>query len=206
MQTAYSRLIFPRLVDWGMQGDLFRQQRQDLLAPVTGEALEIGVGTGLNLPFYPPAVAQLTAIDPNPGMNRLAERRRDRAPCPVVFQAASAEALPFPDAQFDWAVSTWTLCSIPDVLAALREIHRVLKPGGRLAFIEHGLSAETGIQRWQQRLTPIQQRIGDGCRLDRDFSQLVPAAGFRDLELDQFYTDDVPKILGYTYRGLAIKG
>jgi len=204
--NLYSELIFPRLVDWGMQGDLFRRQRQDLLAQPAGRVLEIGFGTGLNLPFYSKAVTQLTAVDPNPGMSRLARQRIARAPFPVDVRAASAETLPLPDNQFDWAVSTWTLCSIPDVLRALEEIRRVLVPGGQLAFIEHGLSEEPGIQRWQHRLTPLQQVVGDGCRLNRDFSQLLPAAGLICQELEQFYTGNAPKILGYTYRGIAIKG
>ncbi len=202
----YSQWLFPRLVDWGMQGDYFHRQRQWVLAQPQGHVLEIGFGTGLNLPFYGAAVTHLAAIDPNPGMGRLAQARVARAAFPVAVQQAGAEALPYPEAVFDWAVSTWTLCSVPEVLGALREVWRVLKPGGQFAFVEHGLSEEPAVQRWQHRLTPLQQVVGDGCRLNRDFSQLLPAAGFRLSVLERFYAAAEPKILGYTYRGLAVKG
>ena len=168
---VYSRVIFPRLCDWVMNDPRMAALRSELLADVGGEVLEIGFGTGLNLPHYPEHVRRITTVDPNPGMNRLARRRIAEGGIAVDQRVLSGEALPFEDGSFDCVVSTWTLCSIPDAGRALGEVHRVLRPGGRFLFLEHGLSEDSRVQRWQRRLNPIQRVLGDGCRLDLD----VPA-------------------------------
>lgn len=205
MKNLYSRLIFPRLIDWCMAGDELTQYRRQVLAEAVGNVLEIGFGTGLNLPYYPETVEKLTAIEPNSGMNQLAQKRLSESSFEVDVVAASGENLPFSESCFDCVVSTWTLCSIPQVEAALAEICRVLRSGGKFLFIEHGLSPEPGIATWQNRLTPIQKRLADGCHLNRNIEALVKRSGFASLEIERFYARDEPKLFGYLYQGTAIK-
>lgn len=201
----YSRVLFPWAMNWLMSGEPFDSERKQLLAGVSGEVLEIGFGSGLNIPHYPASVRELTAVDPNPGMRRYAEPRIAASPIKVERCVLSGESLPMADARFDTVISTWTLCSIENVERALAEIHRVLRPGGRFVFLEHGLSNEPGVQRWQHRLNPIQKVIGDGCNLNRDIRALVADAGFLRLEVENFYLDKAPRLLGYMYRGTAVK-
>jgi ubiquinone/menaquinone biosynthesis C-methylase UbiE len=201
----YSRVLFPWGMNWLMSGKLFDSERKQALAEVSGEVLEIGFGSGLNLPHYPVSLSQLTTIDPNSGMRRYAEPRIAQSPITVERYELSGESLPMVDACFDTVVSTWTLCSIKDVEQALAEVHRVLKPGGRFVFLEHGLSDEPGVQRWQHRLNPIQKVIGDGCNLNRDIRALVEQVGFSSLEVENFYLEKTPRLVGYMYRGVAIK-
>jgi ubiquinone/menaquinone biosynthesis C-methylase UbiE len=169
----YSRLIFPRLCDWSMRNPRLERLRSQALASASGEILEVGFGTGLNLELYPEHVRHLTAIDPGEGMARIARRRMERSDIDVDLRVQTAEELPFEDGKFDCVVSTWTLCSIRDASRAVAEISRVLKPGGRFLYVEHGLSEEPRVQRWQRRLTPFQKRIAGGCRLDVDIEGLV---------------------------------
>ena len=201
----YSRVIFPRLVDFVMRGPHLTELRKALLAGASGEILEIGFGSGLNLPHYPPAVRKLTAIDANPGMSALAQKRIAVSSIKVDQRVLDAERLPFAQRSFDTVVSTWTLCSIADIDQALREIHRVLKPEGRFLFIEHGLSAEPAIQKWQHRLTPLQKKMADGCHLDRDIAAIIARNGFKIAHLDRFYMKGAPRIAGFTYQGAALK-
>jgi len=168
--------------------------------------LELGFGTGLNLPHYRERVTDLTTVDPNPGMVRYTERRTADPAFPLRHRLADGASLPFPDHTFDTVVSTWTLCSIPDVGKALRELYRVLAPDGRFLFVEHGRSPDPGIRAWQDRLTPIQRRIGDGCHLNRDMSELIEGAGLRIDEFESFYMDGLPKIGGYLFMGSAVTG
>jgi len=200
----YRDLIVPRLLDWTMAGELFAHYRRQVLAQAQGDVLEIGFGTGLNLAYYPEAVTRLTVIDPNRGAGAIAQRRIVQSAIPVERQSISGEHLPMADASFDTVVSTWTLCSIPAVDKALREVYRVLKPGGRFLFIEHGQSPEPGISQWQTRLTPIQKIIADGCHLNRPIGSLV-AQVFADVSIQEFYGEGWPKIAGYLYQGCATK-
>lgn len=204
MFNPYSRWIFPRLMDAVMSTDNLAQHRRSLLAEVSGKVLEIGFGTGLNLPYYPNTIEQLTVVDPNPGMRSIVQPRLSAVTFPVESCVLSGEALPMPDNTFDCVVSTWTLCSIANVEQALREIHRVLKPGGRFFFIEHGLSDDPKVQTWQHRLTPIQRVIADGCHLDRDIRQLVEQV-FPTVTLEAFAEPSLPEIGGYFYKGIATK-
>ena len=178
--------------------------RKQLLAEVSGNVLEIGFGTGLNLPHYPVAVTTLTAVEPNEGMGAIAQKRVDASPIEVNQALLNGEDLSLLDESFDNVVCTWTLCSIPNVNKALSEAYRVLKPGGKFFFIEHGLSNEQNIQTWQNRLTPIQQIIGDGCRFNRRIDKLISDV-FDEVTVEEFYADDLPKITGYFYRGTATK-
>ena len=200
----YSRLIFPRLLELSMSSESMTDYRKQLLAEVSGDVLEIGFGTGLNLPHYSAAVTSLTTVDPNEGVGAIAQKRIDASPIPVTVKTLSGEDLPMADASFDNVVCTWTLCSIPDIEKALSEAYRVLKPGGQFFFIEHGLSDEPGIQTWQNRLTPIQRVVADGCHLNRKMDKLVRDA-FDKVEVSEFYGADLPKVMGYFYQGTATK-
>jgi ubiquinone/menaquinone biosynthesis C-methylase UbiE len=201
----YSHVIFPRLCDWTMRSPQIAQLRKELLVDVRGDVLEIGFGTGLNLEHYPVEVRRLAAVDPSEGMNRIARARIRQSPIAADLQSRSAEGLPFENERFDFLVSTWTLCSIPDVAKAIGEIHRVLRPGGRFVFIEHGLSADPSVQRWQRRLNPIQRRMGGGCRLDLDVEAAVRSSPFREVAIERFEMEQKPRTYGTTYRGAAVK-
>lgn len=201
----YTRWVFPRLLDWTMAGEPFATYRKRVLADVSGNVLEIGFGTGLNLAYYPETVSALTVIDPNPGVAAIARPRIERASLAINSKPLRGESLSMANETFDWVVSTWTLCSIADVEQALREIHRVLKPGGKFTFIEHGLSPNPSLQTWQNRLTPLQRRIADGCHLNRAIADLIqPHLSLESLKT--FYAPGLPKAAGYFYQGIAIKG
>jgi ubiquinone/menaquinone biosynthesis C-methylase UbiE len=199
----YARVLFPRLLDFFISASPLAHCRQTLLANVQGDVLEVGFGTGLNLQYYPPHIRHLTAVDINPGMQALARQRIRQSPICVHPRVLNGECLPMPDHAFDSVVSTWTLCSIANVARALCEIRRVLKPDGRFFFVEHGLSDNPRIQRWQHRLNPLQKRIADGCHLNRNIRELIEAQQFRMVELQQFYIEGYPKTLGYMYQGIA---
>ena len=201
----YSQAIFPRLCDFLMNRPFVAKYRRELLAHAHGDVLEIGLGTGLNLPHYPPEVRKLTTIDPNPGMNRLAQSRIKETSIEIDQRLMSGENLPFEDNAFDNVVSTFTLCSIEDVCQAVREVYRVLKPGGILLLLEHGLSPDPGVQKWQRRLNWLEMRLADGCHLDRNMRALVTAQPFAAVKIDEFYIEKTPRTHGYLYRGIAIK-
>jgi len=199
----YATHIFPRLMDWVMRGDEFQHLRRSLLQDVRGEVLEIGFGTGLNLPHYSEKVARLHAVDPAPFLpTRVAERIRAVA-FPVQIENVSAEMLPFEDCTFDRVVSTWTLCTIPDPVQALREIRRVLTPDGKFLFLEHGRSEDKKVAVWQDRLNPVQNIIGCGCNLNRKIDHMIIRAGLKIMILDRFQMQGVPQLGGEMYRGIA---
>jgi len=200
----YATQIFPHLMDWVMSGDEFQRLRKLLLQGAHGEVLEIGLGTGLNLPHYPGSVSCLHAVDPAPLLpNRVAQRSRVVA-FPVQIKQVSAETLPFDDRTFDCVVSTWTLCTIPDPVKALREVRRVLKPNGVFLFLEHGRSEDAKVATWQDRLNPLQRVIGCGCNLNRKIDQLIGQAGLAITKLDRFHMQHVPRLGGAMYRGSAM--
>jgi len=179
--------------------------RREVLSEVNGEILEIGFGTGLNLEHYPEQVRRLTAVDPGIGMSRLARHRIERSQIEVDLQVQTAEALAFEDGRFDCVVSTWTLCSIQEAERAVSEILRVLKPGGQYLFLEHGLGDDPGVQRWQRRLTPLQRRAADGCRLDVDIEALIRRRTWAKVRVERFLPEGTPRIVGSMYRGAAVK-
>ncbi len=202
---VYSQLVFPCLCDLLLNRPAVAQHRRLLLAHACGDVLEIGFGTGLNLPHYPATVRKITTVDPNTGMHRLAQKRVKKTGIKVEQRILSSEQLPFEDCTFDCAVSTFTLCSIKDVGQALCEVYRVLRPCGRFLFLEHGLSPESGVQKWQRRLNWLEMRLAEGCRLDRNMRELVAAQPFSSVEVEEFYLERTPKTHGYLYRGVASK-
>jgi ubiquinone/menaquinone biosynthesis C-methylase UbiE len=201
----YAQLILPLLCDFGLDRPFVARYRRELLAHAGGDVLEIGFGTGLNLPCYPPHVRKVTAVDPNAGMYRKARRRIERAGVEIDRRVLGGERLPFEGGTFDCVVSTFTLCSIEDVAQALSEVYRVLKPGGKFLFLEHGLSPEAKVQKWQRRLNWLQMRLAGGCHLDRDMRALVTAQPFASVQVDEFYLEKTPRTYGYLYRGVATK-
>jgi ubiquinone/menaquinone biosynthesis C-methylase UbiE len=202
---VYSRYIFPRVMEYSVSTRQVRKLRRRLLAGVRGDVFEVGFGTGLNLPHYPKHVETITAVDPNPGMNRFAQRRIDASPIEVNTHVLSGESLPMDDASFDSIVCTFTMCSVRDAPRALRELHRILRPGGRFYFLEHGLSDDPKVQKWQRRLTPIEMIIGDGCRFDRDPAALLREGRFEIERVENDYLRGVPRFTGYLYKGVAVK-
>lgn len=201
----YSQVIFPRLLDWAMSNPTFAKYREEVLTGVEGEVLEIGFGTGLNLSYYPPSLQKLVTVDPNVGSNQIAQKRIQASDIEIDNRILNGENLPMADNTFDAVVSTWTLCSIAKVEQALSEIYRVLKPGGKFFFIEHGLSDEPKVQVWQNRLNPLQNIIADGCNLNRNMRELVQKQ-FDNLTVEEFYLEDLPKVGAYMYQGVATKG
>ena len=198
----YKKVVLPRLIELAMRNSQLGGYRQQTIGAARGHVLEIGVGSGMNLPVYGSAVDRVCGIDPSPELLDRARERVAAARVPVSLARAAAEQLPFRDAAFDTLVMTWTLCSIPNPSAALNEMRRVLKPGGRLLFVEHGLAPEPAIIRWQHRLTPCWRRIGGGCHLDRKMDDLIRNAGFRVDALETGYMKG-PKPWTFMYVGSA---
>ena len=203
--SIYSRHIFPRVCDRLMAFPGLAEQRRLALADAGGDILEIGFGTGRNLACYPGHVRRITAIDPNVGMGGLAEKRIAASGIEVDRRSLGGEALPFDAESCDTVVSTFTMCSIPEVGRALGEVYRVLRPGGRLLFLEHGLSGDPGVQRWQRRLNPIERIVGDGCRLDLDVEATVRGQPFAIVDVERLEMERLPRTHGTLYRGRATK-
>ena len=201
----YSSVVFPKLCEWSLDRPMVAAQRKKLLENAHGDVLEIGIGTGLNLPHYPSELRKITAIDPNPSMHRKAEARIASTGMEVDKRILGGESLPFDDASFDCVVSTFTLCSIGQVDRALAEFRRVLRPGGKFLFLEHGLSREPGVQKWQNRLNGVQRFLGDNCHLNRDIRELVGSQPFDSHDIEEFYMEKVPRTHGYVYFGSATR-
>lgn len=180
-----------------------RRIRSVVCQPLSGEVVEIGFGTGLNLPHLPPAVTRLLAVDPLQRGRTLAADRLADVPFPVEFVGLDGQSIELEDDCVDAALSTWTLCSIPDPVAAVREIRRVLRPGGSFHFAEHGAAPDAKVRTWQDRLNPVQQRVACGCNLNKDIPAIIEEGGMTLTSLDTFYSAGQPKIFGWTYQGIA---
>jgi ubiquinone/menaquinone biosynthesis C-methylase UbiE len=202
--NLYERWIFPSILDLVMRQRHLGKYRREVIAAARGRVLEIGVGSGLNLPLYGQGVELVYGIDPSPRLLAIARRRAAASAVPVELLLGSATAIPLADSSIDTVVMTWTLCSIPDPLAALREMRRVLKPDGHLCFVEHGLSPEPNIELWQHRITPAWRRIAGGCHLDRKIDELVCLAGFELTNLQVEYAPG-PRAMSYMYEGCACR-
>src|SRR5215471_13670485 len=198
----YTSRILPRIINTVGGASRLEPLRRRVCAGLAGDVVEIGFGSGLNVPFYPAAVTRVAAVEPSDLSWRLAAGRVRAARVPVQRAGLDGQSLPFADGSFDMALSTWTLCTIPDAASALAELRRVLRPGGRLHFLEHGLAPDERVQRWQRRLDPIQQRIAGGCHFTRPIANLITTAGFVITELDEFY-EAGPKVAGADSLGVA---
>lgn len=199
----YADRILPRIVDKVCGAKSIRPLRDRACAGLTGEVVEIGFGSGHNIEHYPVAITGVTAVEPSDLAWRLAGRRIAGSPVPIRRSGLDGQALPFDDDTFDAALSTWTLCTIPDVAGALGELRRVLKPGGSLHFLEHGLAPDPKVQRWQHRLDPIEKRLAGGCVFSRPIADLVTGAGFEIAAVDVFYLEGDPKFAGAASLGTA---
>jgi ubiquinone/menaquinone biosynthesis C-methylase UbiE len=200
----YERWVLPPILDLVMRQSQLEKFRRAVVADSSGRVLEVGVGSGLNFPLYGKQVETVIGIDPSPHLLAIAHRRADAAGVRAEFLQASATAIPLADSIIDTVVMTWTLCSINDPQAALREMRRILKPDGKLLFVEHGLSPEPVIERWQHRLTPIWCHLAGGCHLDRKMDDLIRSAGFDLTELRTEYASG-PRAMTYMYFGRAIR-
>jgi ubiquinone/menaquinone biosynthesis C-methylase UbiE len=201
--SAYGDHVVPRLVNFFGGMKAVAPLRGRVCAGLEGDVVELGFGSGHNAPFYPPSVKRIAAIEPADLGWKMAQDRVRATTIPVERSGLDGQSLPFPDNSFDSALSTWTLCTIPDVDAALAEVRRVLKPGGRFHFLEHGLAPDENVQVWQHRLEPFQKRIFGGCHLTRQVVPLLTAAGFTIDEVDDFYEDGSPKVVGWDSLGVA---
>jgi ubiquinone/menaquinone biosynthesis C-methylase UbiE len=202
----YAKYVLPRLVDLSMRNKETARLRAEWLPHARGDVLEVGIGSGLNLPFYSSEVQRVYGVDPSLELQRMALKRATATRARVEFLSQSSEyTLPLGDGTIDTVVMTWTLCSIPDTSKALRQMKRVLRGSGRLVFIEHGRSPDHGTAAWQDRMTPIWKRIGGGCHLNRKIDELITTAGFEIVELKTFYQPG-PRPMTYTYQGIAQPG
>ncbi len=203
----YSRHILPRFLDMACGAKPIAKQREKVVPLAEGRVLEIGIGSGLNLPFYDPdKVERVFGLDPAPEMLRIAQKRDGKVPFPVEYVALEGGAVPLDDASIDTVLITYTLCTIPEPVPALDGLRRVIKPGGRLIFCEHGKAPDAGVERWQSRLDPLWGRIAGGCHLGRDIPAILIAGGFRLGEVESMYLPKTPRFAGFNYWGTAVPG
>jgi ubiquinone/menaquinone biosynthesis C-methylase UbiE len=200
----YGEQVLPRIVNLACGMKAVQPLRQRVCEGLEGDVVELGFGSGLNVPFYPKDVKRVAAVEPADVGWKLAEKRVRASSVPVERSGLDGQSLPFEDDSYDSALSTWTLCTIPEVATALREVRRVLKPGGTLHFLEHGLAPDEGVRRWQHRLEPIQKRVFGGCHLTRQVVPLLKDAGFTITAVDVFYEDGSPKFIAADSLGTAV--
>lgn len=201
--SFYQDWILPHLINLAMRNSHLVPFRERVIAGAEGRVLEIGIGSGLNLPFYGPQVQEIFGLEPSPQLVAMAKRSARDASAPVTFIEGMAEAIPLDDRSIDTVITTWTLCTIPEAVQALTEMRRVLKPGGQLLFIEHGLAPEESVRKWQERVTPLWKRIGGGCHLNRPIRNIIERAGFSIAALENSYLPKAPRMMGYLYEGRA---
>jgi ubiquinone/menaquinone biosynthesis C-methylase UbiE len=199
----YGDRVLPHIINVVMDTKQIRRIRARVCAGLSGEVVEIGFGTGHNLPFLPPEVSVLHAVEPAGLGVRLAGDRINASPVPVEVVGLDGQQLPLADDSVDAALCTWSLCTIPDPVAAIREVRRVLRPGGSFHFVEHGRAPDEKVRRWQDRFNGLQQRIAGGCNLNRDITAIIEAGGLTVTQLDRYYNKGEPKAVGAMYEGRA---
>ena len=198
----YCDVLLPRLCHLSMRNRRLLPYRKRTIGLAEGRVLEIGVGSGLNLPFYGHSVREILALEPAPQLIAMARRLADASAVPVTFIESSAEAIPIDDDSVDTIVTTWTLCTIPKAIAAIADMRRVLRPSGRLLFVEHGLAPDKGVRWWQDRLTPAWRCVSGGCHLNRPIARMIEEGGFTVDRLETGYMPG-PKPLAFRYEGSA---
>ena len=201
----YRNQVLPRVINKAMDTKVERETRGRVCGALHGEVVEIGFGSGLNAPHYSADVTKVLAVEPSKVAMRLAEPRLAQSPTTVELAGLDGQRLDLPSGEFDAVLSTWTLCTIPDLDAALAEVLRVLKPGGTFHFVEHGHAPDAKVARRQARLEPLNKRLLGGCHLTRTIPTYIEHAGFAIEQLDNYYAKGVPKPFGYTYEGRALK-
>ena len=199
----YHDCIVPHLVHLSMRSERLRPYRARVAGAAEGRVLEIGIGAGANLPHYPTGVSEVIGLEPSSRLLAVARRTRESAACPATLFEGTAEAIPLDDASVDTVVTTWTLCTIPEAVLALREMRRVLRPAGQLLFVEHGRAPDGSVRRWQDRLNPVWRRISGGCQLNRPIRTLIEDGGFRIAQIETAYADG-PKPMAFFYEGRAV--
>lgn len=205
MASFYERLVLPRLLDFAMRQEPIRRQRAKVVPRATGRVLEVGIGSGRNLPFYDRTrVSSVIGLEPSPELRAMAEERAREAGLDVEWIPLGGESIPLDDASVDTVLTTYTLCTIGGVERALGEMRRVLRPGGLLLFSEHGRAPDADVRRWQDRLNPLWQRIGGGCNLNRPIADLVSRAGFEPQDLESMYVPG-PRPMTWTTWGSALR-
>lgn len=200
----YDRYILPRIIEMGCGMEVMQAQRERIVPRASGRVLEVGIGPGHNLAYYDPSrVEHVTGIDPSEPLLRRARERSGAVNFPVELVALGGEEIPLPDASVDTVLVTFTLCTIPGVEQSLAQMRRVLRPGGKLVFCEHGRSPDAAVGRWQDRLNPLWNRLFGGCHLNRDMPALIRGAGFAIEFIEADYLEDTPRLAGYRYMGIA---
>jgi ubiquinone/menaquinone biosynthesis C-methylase UbiE len=198
----YRDIILPRICDLAMRNKRLLPFRERVIGAAEGRVLEVGAGSGRNLPFYQPPVREVLALEPAPRLVTMAQTASRETRIPVSFVEASAEAIPLDDHSIDTVITTWTLCSVPQAVTALGEMRRVLRPGGRLLFVEHGIAPDADVRRWQDQLTPVWRRISGGCHLNRPILLMIEGAGFRVDRISTGYMAG-PRPMTFMYEGSA---
>ncbi len=204
--SLYDKYVLPKFLNCACGSNPVARQRQKVVPLVEGKVLEIGIGSGLNLPFYDKSkIDELWGLDPSEGLSDMAKKVADSENIEVNFISSGAEEIPLPDKYFDSVLITYTMCTIPEVARANREIKRVLKTGGKLIFCEHGEAPDENIRKWQKRINPFWGKLAGGCNIDRKIPTLIQNSGFEIVELEEMYLPKTPKILGYNYWGYAVE-
>ena len=205
--SFYDKYILPHFLNCACGTKPIQYQREKVVPLATGLVLEIGIGSGLNIPFYNTAkVTRVLGLDPSEELNRMARKVADEKGLAVEFILGGAEAIALPDNHVDTVLVTYTMCTIPQVAEANKEINRVLKPKGKLIFCEHGMAPDANVSKWQNRIDPYWGKIAGGCHLNRNIPALISAAGFKIESMEQMYLPSTPKFAGYNYWGTAVAG